>query len=223
MEKSKQNRFHQDVNVESINVIVENWIPLLFQMEGIQKNINQIYSEIDSLKGEIDRANIDSNTPNTNIFSQVNSDRQLSQAELDQKMQLLLKNLESELSRLPHLKTKINNLMAQKESIEALQEQLTKNCVPSYAVEFETESSNYAQKFQRLVTLKKAEKGQKNRQKFQNIKQKAVNFLSKNVVLSLGLGISAIIGYSMLSNHKYTENTEPQVGVNIDRVETQNF
>lgn len=114
VERSKQNLEPHDV--ESLVNILENWLALTCQMQDVREDLSLVFQEIYSLKHY--------------------SNDELSNNEINSKIQYVLKVLDRELPRLLNLETKIKNSIVQREIIEALQHKINGNETSIYEINF---------------------------------------------------------------------------------------
>jgi chromosome segregation ATPase len=193
-------------------VILEHWVSVLEQMKKIQGNLADLPDDLQILKQQLNDLEENQNyyTNNlhnkTNQASKINSDsalRMLPHRLKHLEMQNSINNLERELPRLVFLEEKINNLIAQKEILEALQERIQNKTTNTYDAEFQQLKNNWEYlKFQgdslnyrsvkpqkpfQAGQINKRNQTQRRRNPFKNVRN---NSTSEN----LGIGLTLLFG-----------------------------
>ena len=180
MKKTQQNINLYDV--ESLANLLEDWLALMCQMQVINENFNHLPIEIAALR-QLSLA-------------------ELSQAEVKAKMEYLLANLEAQLPKLLNLEETINNSLARREIIEALQQKLKGNC-----------HNNYEINFTRTILNRSHLKTTRNQDKFSKISsigQTINRFWQQHYLkISIGFGIATIVSYGLfLVNFNQTTESD---------------
>ena len=124
--------------LESISLILEHWLPVLEEMELIEKNIEYLPNELEKIRKYI------------HIYNQ-SKDRSSGRNQLDSfafqqsankerilylKLQHILKSLDEEIPHLMFLEEKIKNVICLREVTEALQEHIQTKSTASYLPDF---------------------------------------------------------------------------------------
>ena len=175
MSKSIQNIEQQDI--ESLVIILENWLTLLCQMQTVQDNLYTLPTEINSLKKKCDLNNL--------------SEKKL----LSDRVAFLLSSLDAEIPKLIKLEKKINNIIVLREVLEALQQKLKNKPCHKYEQSFE-KARLYAAKNKQHIETNITE----NKSRFAPYKQKISSFRQKHRSINgLVFGVAILVFYSLYS------------------------
>ena len=179
MSKSIQNIEQQDI--ESLVIILENWLTLLCQMQAVQDNLYTLPTEINSLKKKCDLTNL--------------SEKKL----LSDRVTSLLSSLDAEIPKLIKLEEKINNIVVLREILEALQQKLKNEPCHKYEQSFEQARLVATKNEQHIETETNITE---NKSRFAPYKQKISNFWQKNYSISgVVFGVATLAFYSLYSYH----------------------
>ena len=183
MSKSIQNIEQQDI--ESLVIILENWLTLLCQMQTVQDNLYTLPTEINSLKKKCDLTNL--------------SEKKL----LSDRVASLLSSLDAEIPKLIKLEEKINNIVVLREILEALQQKLKNKPCHKYEQSFER-AKLYAAKNKQYIETNISE----NKSRFAPYKQKISNFWQKKYsITGIVFGVGTLVFYSLYSYHSSPEKS----------------
>lgn len=197
MKRSQQNIEQQDL--ECLIIILDNWLPLLCQMQAIQDNLHSLPTEIDNLN----KFNNQATTELEKIF-------------LTKKISSLLKVIDAEIPRLIRLEEKINNLIFAREVLEALQQKLNNNCDRKYELNFK-----------QIQLIKARDRVSKQTQNKNQHALKSIKNCSKSIAKfwqehhrSFGVvfGVAAITFYGLFSYYSVRENAEIN---QLDKLDSQ--
>lgn len=190
VKRSKQNIEQHDV--ESLVNILEKWLALVGQMQVIQDNLSHIPDEIAILRQY--------------------SNCELSQAEVNTKIQSVLKSVDVQLPRLLQLEEKVNNSIAQREIIEALEQKINGDRNNDYEISFKKEKLYRDH-------LKTTYNRQDNT-KLQCISKIITQFWHKNYLkISIGVGIATIASYCLFLYFNNQEKPKITLDRTISKVE----
>lgn len=136
MNKTAHLSFEQQL--ESLSLILERWIPILEEMESIEKNIEDLPYELEQVRQYIQ--DYTQNQEKNNSRSWLNSfnfKQSTNQEEiLYLKLQSILASLDKEVPHLLFLEEKIKNVLCLREVTEALQERIKTQSSPNYLPDF---------------------------------------------------------------------------------------
>ncbi len=188
VKRSKQNIEQHDV--ESLANILEDWLALIGQMQVIQENLSHIPEEIEILRQYLNY--------------------ELSQAEVNIKMQSVLNSLEAQLPKLLTLEEKVNNSIALREIIEALQQKIKGDLDDNYEISFKKAKVN-----RNRFSSRNKSQGFTDQK---SISQRITQFWDKNYLkISIGVGITTVAGYSLF----LCFSDRQLATINIDRTESK--
>ena len=122
--------------IESLSAIIELWVPVLEEMKTMQRNLEELPVSLEQLKQQLaaldqDKLHQESESETAQQLQEVNKIQKL-----EPKLRNSVNNLEAALPQLAVLEKKIRNLIALKERLEALQENVQSSQSPNYAAEF---------------------------------------------------------------------------------------
>ncbi|MGK7948987.1 MAG: hypothetical protein AB4368_09335 [Xenococcaceae cyanobacterium] len=125
--------------LESLSLILEHWLPVLEEMELIEKNIEDLPYELDKVRQCIhDRSKEREKNNERNWLNSVSLPRATDREQaLYLKLENILSSLDREIPHLLFLEEKIKNVLCLREVTEALQEHIKAQASASYLVELE--------------------------------------------------------------------------------------
>ena len=124
--------------LESISLILEHWLPILEEMELIEKNIEYLPNELEKIRKYIHIYNQskDQSSPHNQLdlfaFQQSANKEKI----LYLKLQHILESLDEEIPHLMFLEEKIKNVICLREVTEALQEHIQTRYTDGYLPDF---------------------------------------------------------------------------------------
>ena len=203
--------------LESLSLILEHWLPFLEEMELIEKNIEDLPNELESIRRCIQRYNQEQESNEEHGWLDSISVQQSSHKEkvLYFKLQHILASLDNEIPHLLFLEKKIKNLICLREVTEALQEDIRARSVPS----------NNRHNFD-LSRASNSKSIKVTNQKPQGIWQ-LINSWWRNLTnpkrltkkLKLILFFGLILGWNLLSNFIYAHVTDKNFDTQVNKIE----
>lgn len=200
--------------LESLSLILEHWLPFLEQMELIEKNIEDLPSELESVRQYIHRYNQSLETDEDHSWLGSLSAKPSANKEqvLYLKLQNILASLDEEIPHLLFLEKKIKNLICLREVTEALQENIRTQSIPSDNFDVPVARNN------RLIR----ERRKKPRGIWQSLSSWWQNTIStrrfkKRMQLAVFFGL--ILMWNLFSNFIYTHVTDKNFDVQVNQME----
>lgn len=200
--------------LESLSLILEHWLPFLEQMELIEKNIEDLPSELESIRQYIHRYNqsLETNEDNSWLGSLSAKPSANKEQILYLKLQNILASLDEEIPHLLFLEKKIKNLICLREVTEALQENIRTQSTPRDNFDFPVAQNN------RLIR----EPRKKPRGIWQSLRSWWKNAIStrrakKRMQLAVFFGL--ILMWNLFSNFIYTQVTDKNFDAQVNHME----
>ncbi|MDJ0636558.1 MAG: hypothetical protein QNJ34_25495 [Xenococcaceae cyanobacterium MO_188.B29] len=124
--------------LESLSLILEHWLPVLEQMELIEKNIEDLPYELETIRQGILSYNKSKEKSDDHSWLSSVAFQQSANKEkiLYLKLQQILESLDDEIPNLLFLEEKIKNIVCLREVTEALQEHIHNKSTTNYLPDF---------------------------------------------------------------------------------------
>ena len=202
--------------LESLSLILEHWLPFLEQMELIEKNIEDLPRELESIRKYIHRynQNLEPNEGNSWLGSFSANQSVSKEQMLSLKLQHILASLDEEIPHLLFLEKKIKNLICLREVTEALQENIKNQSITNDSFDVPFARNN------RMIREAKPKKKPKGIwQSIRSWWKNTFNARRFNKRMQLVGFFGLILMWNLLSNFIYAHVTDKNFDVQVNQME----
>lgn len=200
--------------LESLSLILEHWLPFLEEMELIEKNIEDLPSELESIRQYIQRYNqsLEPNEAHSWLGSLSAKPSANKEQMLSLKLQNILTSLDDEIPHLLFLEKKIKNLICLREVTEALQENIRTQSIPRDKLDFPVVRHN-------KLARKPRKKPQGIWQSLGSWWKNAISTRRFRKRMQLAVFFGLILMWNLFSNFVYTQVTDKNFDIQVNQME----